>query len=95
MTITITVRKTGSLFITADDAPNVRLVDHEGNEIPKPPEGKPLSLCRCGASSRKPFCDGTHSKIGFLAGEFAQEIAAQAATSAPADVIAPATDIKP
>jgi CDGSH-type Zn-finger protein len=94
MTITITVRKTGSLFITADDAPNVRLVDHEGNEIPKPPEGKPLSLCRCGASSRKPFCDGTHSKIGFLAGEFAQEIVANALPSPTAEVAAPATDIK-
>ena len=65
----ITIKKNGPYVVTLGD---VELVDHEGNPVPLP-EGKPtMSLCRCGASARKPFCDATHSKIGFMAAEQAQ-----------------------
>jgi 3-phenylpropionate/trans-cinnamate dioxygenase ferredoxin subunit len=42
---------------------SIRLVDPEGNEIEV--IGRDAFLCRCGGSTTKPFCDGTHSKIGF------------------------------
>ena len=37
---------------------------YEDQRLPTPPR---IFLCRCGASSTKPFCDGTHSEIGFQA----------------------------
>jgi 3-phenylpropionate/trans-cinnamate dioxygenase ferredoxin subunit len=93
--ITITVRNNGSLFISGDDMAKVRLVDHEGNEIST--EGrKAISLCRCGGSTKKPFCDGTHSKIGFQGAIAAQQAfdaglaAAQTAGATPAAATAPA-----
>jgi CDGSH-type Zn-finger protein len=30
-------------------------------------EGKTISLCRCGGSDKKPYCDGTHRRIEFQA----------------------------
>jgi len=44
----------------------VKLIDADGNAFPVE---KRMALCRCGASTTKPFCDGTHSKIGFQAAE--------------------------
>lgn len=38
------------------------MTDKEGKEYQQ--EG-PFFLCRCGASQRKPFCDGSHLKINF------------------------------
>ena len=29
--------------------------------------GETVYLCRCGGSSRKPFCDGSHRRLGFEA----------------------------
>ena len=47
----------------------VRIIDADGNEYELPDDGKPVALCRCGGSKTKPFCDKTHSEIGFRAAE--------------------------
>jgi len=74
MPITITIRQNGPLLISAADAEGLRLVDHEGTEVPLPGPGKAVALCRCGASTKKPFCDGTHSRIGFKGAEDARAL---------------------
>ncbi len=61
--VTITLSRNGSLKVEGP----VSLVNEEGKEL-ETREGKPIFLCRCGASSNKPFCDGTHNKIGFTGG---------------------------
>jgi CDGSH-type Zn-finger protein len=38
------------------------LMNSRGEQIPAEPE---VALCRCGGSANKPFCDGTHARIGF------------------------------
>ncbi|MHB8577906.1 MAG: CDGSH iron-sulfur domain-containing protein [Dehalococcoidia bacterium] len=59
----IVVRPNGPYFI---EGPAV-VVDPEGNTYTS---AKPrIALCRCGGSITKPFCDGTHSRIGFKAAD--------------------------
>ena len=55
----------------------ITLIDADGTEYDVP-EGQPVVLCRCGGSTTKPFCDGTHSKKGFEAAERAVRADAQA-----------------
>ncbi|MET3696221.1 CDGSH iron-sulfur domain-containing protein [Bacillus oleivorans] len=53
--ITIKVNDNGSLRITGGE--NIDLLDGEGNKIETKSS---FSLCRCGRSKNKPFCDGSH-----------------------------------
>lgn len=51
--VQIKVNDNGSYRVTGE----VELVDAEGNVFKTK---KSFSLCRCGLSKRKPFCDGSH-----------------------------------
>jgi CDGSH-type Zn-finger protein len=58
--VKIQVKKNGSVRVTG----TVDFVDAEGNVIETKTD---FSLCRCGASKEKPFCDGSHRDAGFVA----------------------------
>ncbi len=71
--VKITVRKNGPYRVEAPEG-SLELVDADGNRYDL--TGKPaFSLCRCGGSVNKPFCDGTHTRIGFQAAEAAVKAA--------------------
>lgn len=57
MSVTIRIKDNGPYIVEGE----FRLTDMQGNEIAV----KKTALCRCGGSTTKPFCDGTHSKIEF------------------------------
>jgi len=52
----------GPLLVRGD----VDLVGADGEPIPR--NRKVVALCRCGASTIKPYCDGTHKLTGFKTG---------------------------
>jgi CDGSH-type Zn-finger protein len=68
--VKITVRNNGP-FRIEDPEGLVELVDHNGAPYDLSARRPLFALCRCGASVNKPFCDGTHSKVGFQAAEAA------------------------
>ena len=58
--VEITLRKNGPYLVKGP----IRILDINGNEFDLSGR-ETVALCRCGGSVNKPFCDGTHSKIGF------------------------------
>lgn len=51
----------GPLRVTGE---NIVIKDANGNTFGLSGR-KIISLCRCGASANKPFCDGSHARTGF------------------------------
>jgi CDGSH-type Zn-finger protein len=62
--VTIEIVRNGPLIVNGP----VELKDADGKLYPVKER---IALCRCGGSTTKPFCDGTHSRIGFQAAETA------------------------
>ena len=70
--VTITVRDNGNYRVVGP----VTLLDGEGNAL-EVEAGRAVTLCRCGASATKPFCDSSHRAIGFSSVVRAAPAAAQ------------------
>ena len=73
-------RVTGSFSVTM---PSGTVVAQDGTAF----------LCRCGRSSKKPFCDGTHAKVGF-SDEEAVEVPARPEPTAGFVAVADETAVK-
>jgi CDGSH-type Zn-finger protein len=59
--VKIIVRNNGPLRVEGE---GIEIQDQEGRSFGL--GGRTVvSLCRCGNSGNKPFCDGTHNKVGF------------------------------
>jgi CDGSH-type Zn-finger protein len=59
MSVTVKLLTDGPLQVKGE----VEVVDAQGNVLPA--KSGDIFLCRCGQSGNKPFCDGTHKKVGF------------------------------
>ena len=65
--VVIKTRENGPLLVSG----SISLCDHLGNKYDL--TGKEnVALCRCGATQKRPFCDGSHQASGFQAAETVQ-----------------------
>ncbi len=65
--VTIRCRENGPLVVEGP----IKIIDHLGNAFTIPANKPAVALCRCGQSTNRPFCDGTHKKVSFCAAETA------------------------
>ena len=63
MPVKIACRPNGPYLIEEGD---VEVDDPAGNKIDTSARPR-IALCRCGQAAAKPFCEGTHGKVGFQA----------------------------
>jgi CDGSH-type Zn-finger protein len=63
--VRIRLRDNGPLVVEGP----VTIIDAEGNAFHIDASKPAVALCRCGQSSRRPFCDGTHKTCGFVAAD--------------------------
>lgn len=68
-TVNIRCRENGPFVVEGE----FTLKDHKGNVFPLNVDKPAIALCRCGASSNKPFCDGSHRNSNFQADELAPD----------------------
>ena len=61
MVTTVRTRARGPLVLEGD----FEVYDQDGNKLKI--EGPRVLLCRCGASSTSPRCDGSHNRVSFEA----------------------------
>jgi CDGSH-type Zn-finger protein len=60
MATIIRLRENGPIVVEGDD---VVVIDWNGH--PYAIDKRPIALCRCGQSAKKPLCDGSHRTCGF------------------------------
>jgi 3-phenylpropionate/trans-cinnamate dioxygenase ferredoxin subunit len=72
MAIKIVSLKNGP-YLVSGDLSQLTVTDADGNTYDLTGKQQ-IALCRCGGSVNKPFCDGTHSRIGFQGAELAVKL---------------------
>jgi len=87
-TNSVCIEPDGPLYLRGE----IRIEDEQGKTII---EETRVALCRCGATKRSPFCDGSHLKAGFLdAGVVGEQARTESAEIKPTGQVAivPSTD---